>query len=62
MPQEHLVVFDIETIPDSDHYEGDGFTYESTGFSSALDAAKKKGDADALAKRLLGLAGGARAD
>jgi len=25
MPQDSLVVFDIETIPDSDHYEGDGF-------------------------------------
>ena len=25
MPQESLVVFDIETITDSDHHEGNGF-------------------------------------
>lgn len=28
MPQESLVVFDIETITDNDHHDGDGFTHE----------------------------------
>lgn len=29
MNQENLVVFDIETITDGDHHEGNGFSWET---------------------------------